>query len=681
MSHEVGGAGYEGGSSTLGDRFYPLYRRLFDEDGDFVGDMERKIAEARMGDTVEMYLSRALAIGVITGVLLWFVATLAGYALMELFVTEAPKLTDLRILYGTALAVFEAIKIPLLVAVSGLVFGLIGFAFGFGALVAIPYFRASARKREINMLLADSVSFMYALSIGGLNQLEIFEAMAEAEDTYGEVAKEFESIYLETDYFDTDYRTAIRKQTARTPSEELGQFLTDMLSIIDSGGDMTDFLKDKQEKHLRTTKQEQSLVLETLELFGEMYITLSVFPLLLIIILVVMSMIGGSQTTLLYGTVYLLIPLIAIGFMIMVSTIQQDEVGDGYLQPDDVEGEWVGKTGLGEITDLGVVERYTGTHAVFDRIRDREGTYQTTQLLERPHLFFRDHPLAVLALTIPASIVLLGFALVSGIAPTSVEGFIADPINATVIWMYVPLYINLLPLAVFYEWNVHSRRRITGKLSESLRKLSSANSTGLTLLESLRLVSETSSGRLADEFGTMHAKVNYGTNLTAALVEFNNKYHIPRLARTVNVISHAQEASSQITEVLTTAARASENQDDLERERRSRARMQVAIIVMTFLTLLGVMAMLDVNFLGAMASAGQEASAEGGSASGGAGGPASFGNNVDIDLMGMLFFHAVTIQGVMSGFIAGYIRSGDLLTGAKFAVILPTFSLVVFAVI
>ena len=245
--------------------------------------------------------------------------------------------------------------------------------------------------------------------------------------------------------------------------------------------------------------------------------------------------------------------------------------------------------------------------------------------------------------------------------------------------MYVPLYVNLLPLAVFYEWNVRSRRRITGKLSESLRKLSSANSTGLTLLESLRLVSDTSSGRLADEFRTMHAKVNYGTNLTTALVEFNNKYHIPRLARTVNVISHAQEASSRITEVLTTAARASENQDDLERERRSRARMQVAIIVMTFLTLLGVMAMLKVNFLSAMASTGQEAAASSGSASGS--GPASFGNNVDVDLMGMLFFHAVTIQGIMSGFIAGYIRSGDLITGAKFAVILPTASLLVFAVI
>src|SRR5699024_2092839 len=111
---------------------------------------------------------------------------------------------------------------------------------------------------------------------------EIFEAMAGANDTYGEVAKEFESVYLETEYFDTDYRTAIRTQALRTPSEELSQFLTDMLSIIDSGGDMTEFLRDKKDKHLRTAKQEQSLVLETLELFGEMYITLSVFPLLLI---------------------------------------------------------------------------------------------------------------------------------------------------------------------------------------------------------------------------------------------------------------------------------------------------------------------------------------------------------------------------------------------------------------
>ncbi|HET7324848.1 MAG TPA: type II secretion system F family protein [Halococcus sp.] len=669
MSHATEGVS---GRRTFGDRFYPLYRRLFNENGDFVDDMERKLAEARMSDTVEIYLSRAIAVGVIVGFLLWVVATLAGYVVAQFYITGVPKLPDIHLLRGQALAIFKTMKIPLLVALSGLVCGLIGFGMGFGALVSLPYFRASARKREINMLLADSVSFMYALSIGGLNQLEIFAAMARADDTYGEVSKEFESIYLETEYFDTDYRTAIREQALRTPSEELSQFLTDMLSIIDSGGNMTTFLKDKKDKHLRTSKQEQSLILETLELFGEMYITLSVFPLLLIIILVVMSMIGGSQTMLLYMTVYGLIPLIGIGFTVLVSTVKQDEVGNGYLRSEG-EGASHSTTSLGSITDLGLVERYVGEHAVFDRIESREGTYQTAKLLEKPHHFFRDHPLTVLALTVPFSLVLLAFAVVSGYAPTSLEGFMENPVTGTVLWIYLPLYVNLLPLSIFYEWNVRSRRHITGKLSENLRKLSSANSTGLTLLESLKLVADTSSGKLADEFQTMYAKVKYGTSLTTALIEFNNKYHIPRLARTVNVISEAQKASSQITEVLSTAARASENQDDLEREQRSQARMQVVIIVMTFFTLLSVMAILKVNFLDTIAGLGESTS--------GASAQAGFGVNIDVSLMGMLFFHAVTIQAIMSGFIAGYIRSGDLLTGAKFAVVLPTFALIVFAAI
>ncbi len=139
------------------------------------------------------------------------------------------------------------------------------------------------------------------------------------------------SIVQETEYFDTDYRTAVREPALLTPSDELSQFLTDMLSIVNSGGNMEQFLDDKKEKHLRTAKQEQEMTLETLELFGEMYMTLSLFPLLLIIILVIMSMLGQAQQSLLYATVYGLIPLTGVGFLVLVSTVKQDEPGDGYL--------------------------------------------------------------------------------------------------------------------------------------------------------------------------------------------------------------------------------------------------------------------------------------------------------------------------------------------------------------
>jgi flagellar protein FlaJ len=672
------GVGLDAGADSLGDLFYPLFTWLFDEDGDFVGDVETKLAQARMATTVELYLSRALAVGVLLGVVLWILGTLLGYSLFA-FGIISPELfsTGARIPNETVVTLIERAKIPAAIGVLGLLAGSIGFTAGFGTLVAIPYSRASSREREINMLLSDAISFMYALSVGGLNQLEILEAMARADDTYGEVAREFQSIVQETEYFGTDYRNAIQEQAVETPSDDLSQFLTDMLSIVNSGGNMQGFLSDKKDKHMRTAKQQQEVTLDTLELFGEMYMTLSLFPLLLIIILVIMSMLGEAQSLMLYATVYALIPLTGVMFLVLVSTVKQDEPGDGYLQPGGENGDDpVADAGQSGLRHLGIVEGFVGQFGVFDRIKSREGTFRTKQLLQNPHHFFRDNPTYTLLLTVPAAVVLVGFAVASGSVPTTWDGMIQAPVWGTFLWVYLPLYLILVPLAVFHEWNVRTRAAITGKLSDNLRKLSSANDTGQTLLESVQTVAETSSGKLADEFDVIYAKVNYGMSLRSALVEFNNKYHIPRLARTVKLISKAQEASSQITQVLTTAAQASENQDDIERERRSRTRMQVAIILMTYLTLLGVMAILKTQFLDVMAGLTEQASG-----SGGGGGSSQFGGGIDTQLLSLLFFHAVTLQAILSGIISGYIRTAQLMAGVKFVVILQTIALLVWLVV
>ncbi|SFR44515.1 flagellar protein FlaJ [Halogeometricum rufum] len=675
-----GTGGFDRDTDTLGDAFYPLFRLLFDEDGDFVDDVERKLEQARMPATVELYLARALAVGALAGGTLWLLGSLLGYSLFAFGVVTAETVSiGLPTPDARTAELLESLTMPFAVLVSGLVFGGIGFGAGFGTLVAVPFSKASSRKREINMLLPDAISFMYALSVGGLNQLEILEAMGRAEDTYGEVAREFQSIVQETEYFGTDYRNAIRDQAMVTPSDELAQFLTDMLSIVNSGGNMERFLDDKKEKHLRTAKQEQEMTLETLELFGEMYMTLSLFPLLLIIILVIMSMLGQAQQSLLYATVYGLIPLTGVGFLVLVSTVKQDEPGDGYLRPDGASDrlEQSHREGL---IHMGLVESFVGDSRLFDRVRSREGTYKTKRLLERPHLFFRDHPLYTLVLTVPAASVLVLTAVVGEAAPLSWDGMLENPIWGTFVWWYVPVYVVGIPLAFFHGWNNRSRQAVVGKLSENLRKLSSANDTGQTLLESVKTVSDTSSGKLADEFDVMHAKVNYGMSLRSALVEFNNKYHIPRLARTVKLISKAQEASSQITDVLTTAAQASENQDDIERERKSRTRMQVAIILMTYLTLLAVMAILKTQFLDVMAGLTSQASASSSGSQAVQGGP-SFGGSVDTAMLSLLFLHAVTLQATLSGFISGYIRSADIVSGVKFVVILQTIALAVWAVV
>ncbi|WP_424015302.1 type II secretion system F family protein [Halorubrum xinjiangense] len=656
-------------ANVLAELCYPVFELLFDPEGDFVADVERKLAEARMPDQVEMYVSLALAVGLLVGGSLWALGTLIGYGVFSLGLIDPSSLSlGMPAPTPAIRELLRSLVVPTAVLLSGLIFGSIGFAIGFGGLVAVPYSRASARKREINLLLADSVSFMYALSVGGLNQLEILRAMATAEDTYGEVSREFQSIVNETEYFGTDYRNAIRQQSMETPSDELSQFLADMLSIVNSGGDMESFLKDKKEKHLRTSKQEREMTLETLELFGEMYMTLSLFPLLLIIILVIMGMMGEADDRLLYATVYVLIPLVGAGFLVLVSTVKQDEPGDGYLQPDG-GSERLRQTSQEGLFHFGLVEAFVGTFSVFDRIRDREGTHKTKEILAAPHLFLRENPLYTLALTVPAALALVVVAAGAGSAPTTFDGWVARPVWSAFVWLYVPVYVVLIPLGFFYEWHQRSRRAVTGKLSETLRKLSSANDTGQTLLESVQTVSETSTGKLAEEFEVIHAKVNYGMSLRDALVEFNNSYAVPRLARTVKLITEAQEASSQITDVLTTAAQASENQDDIERERKSRTRMQVAIIVMTYITLLGVMAILQTQFIDVMGDLVSQSDGGGGAGFGGGGG------GVDPDVLSMLFFHAVTIQAILSGFISGYIRDAELISGVKFAVILMTLAL------
>ncbi len=663
------------GGAVLADTFYPLYQWLFDSDNDFVETTEQKLAEARMADTVEEYLSRALGIGFIAGLVLWALGLMAGYVLFVTGLVEVETIIGIQLHDPVVIWLVDMLKIPFLIFTIGIIFGVIGFVLGFGLLVAIPYSRAGTRRREIDLLLADAVSYMYALSIGGMNQIEILEAIARADDTYGEVAREFQSIMQDTQYFDADYRTSIRKQVDMTPSDELGQFLTDMLAIINSGGSMEQFLADKKRKHMRTAKQQQERVLDTLELFGEMFITLSLFPLLLIIVIVVMGMLGEASATLLHLTVYGLIPLIGFGFLVLVAMVTMDEPGTGYLEEE--REDWYAGAGTGEanLSQLLRFDAIPSSYRVFEKVKSGEFKHKLRTSLKEPHLYFRDNPLHTLGLTVPAAALVLLVGVIAGAVPTTFEGLIANSVWGTAFWVYLPMYILCIPLAVFHEWNVKHRYGILNTLSEDLRKLAAVNDTGMTLLESVGTVGTTSTGKLANEFRTIYMKVNYGMSINEALYDFNNRYHIPRLARTIKLVSKAQSVSNEIRAVLSTAAKASENQDDIDRDRRDRTRMQVAVIIMTFLTLLAVIAILKTQFLNTM---GDLPATSGGGPSGLS---AEFGGAMNIDMISLLFFHALTIQAVISGFISGYMRNVRLLSGVKYILGMMTVALTVWILV
>lgn len=651
-------------NTQLAVLFRPLFKNYIEPNTTVHKEYKKLLRQSLNSKPIDIYFSQNIGYSVILAVLI----NLAIYGLYIVSLSTPPLVTGTNpIIY-----LLDILKNPFIFTPLSFIISLnIAIFIVFVAQYIRLQLVVDARKREINILLPEALAFMYSLSVGGLNQIEVLEAVAVSEDTYGEVSVEFQSILRSSNYFDTDYKTAISRQAEISPSQSFSLFLSDMLSILSSGGDIESFLREQQVKFNKSAKQEQEDTLETLELFGEMYTPLSLFPLLLIIVLVIMGLMGESQPLYLYAVVYGLIPLLNLGFLVLIGVVKKDKIGTGELSFEEIQEV------TSNVTAEDLDDSLNTQQNVIQAIKKRSYILNLKSVLSSPHLYFKENPMHTLWITIPIAVFSMFIFFLSGDIPLSIEQFKQNPITGTLAVFYIPSYITFIPLAIFHEWKEYSRSQVINHMSDTLRKLANANDTGQTLYQALSIVSENSQTRLSKELDVVYSKVEYGMSLQEALIEFNNKYKIPRLSRTIKLITTSSRVSNELTDVLTTAAETSERQDSIDRERKSRARMQVAIILMTYLTLLAVMAILQTQLIDVMTGLVDQAS--GGSGGSGAG-VGQFSIDLDPELLSLIFFHAVTIQGVLSGFISGYIRSANLLSGLKYVLIVQTISLFVWGV-
>jgi len=669
----------------IGRLFTPVVRRL-DPDEALVSRLERVLCQARMPIRVDRYVSRALGVGVVAGVVSLLLGLGLGlglghgpesglnfgseFGLRPFAVGLHSPARTLSMLHTKRVP--PAVEATVKVGVCGALLATCGFVFGVCGVLARPYARRARRRREIDVVLADAVSYMYALAAGGLDHLDVIEAMATADDAYGEVATEFDRIHRSMTQLGTEYRTAIRRQAAVTPSPALASFLTDFLSVLDSGGQLEPFFDAQTDRHFAAAKQNRQRALETLELFGELYVTVSVFPLLLVVVLVIMAAMGEPTQMLLLLTVYVFIPLVSAGFVVLVSTVTLDDPGTGRLRHDTAGSS------PQRASDATASQSASKAHATFETIRHHKRLHRVIDGLKAPHRVLRDRPHYSSILTLPLAAATLALAVNMGVAPLSVDGWIDQPVRATAVWVYAPTYLVLGPLGAFTAWNRRVKRALVDDISAVIRTLAAANETGQTPVEAFQTVAHATSGALAEQCKTVCVKVQYGTRLHTALIELANANPTPRLARSLKLIADAQVASAQIGAVLTTALRAAETHDDLERERRSRTRMQVAVIAVTYLTLLGVMAVLQTQFIGVLSGLTGDTQAL---SAGGSMATESVNAGVTGGLLSLLFFHAVTIQAVAAGTVSGYVQTGDIRAGIPFVLGYLTLALGVWSVV
>jgi len=638
-------------------RFNTLIRNYIRRDPLRHQQVYSDLISSRMGMTLAHYLETAIKISIIAGLLLalfsfWisgfiiYGPSTQGYTgLYNIFNVPVPEPGMVtRHMLGFQIAV-------------GLVAFLLGSVVVFYLILKFPSLQKGNRRTKINLTLHNAVAYMYAMRKGGAQLMPIFRSLSDNAKVYGEIALEFRQVVRDCDFFGYDVVTAIRHLMTTTPSEKLKEFLEDMISVIESGGDLTTFLAGRVKLYQDEARFEQKQYLSFLSLVAESYVTLFVAgPLFLIIIMVVMGMMGGVALLQLSAVVYALIPIGSAIFLILIDIISiKTETVERY-----VRARW-----LHEYSDVRIVKK-PGEEKFFAKLVQYDRFRNLREFLRHPiRAFIRNYSLT-LYLTIPLAVLYLIALFLQVPSYTNTEIYI-DVVDDHIM---IALLIVLVPYAVFYElW----RRNILGMESlipDFLERMAGINQVGLTIAQAIGIMVNTNLGLLSYEIRRIKRDIDWGGSFSDALMRFENRVRTPLIARTVTLITKASQMSGSIGDVLSISASDAKMSDILKRERLSDMFIYTAIIYLAFFVFLFVVGVITNQFMPILSEINTEGIPTGTALSG--------FSAVSLYATERLMYHGVVAQAVFSGLIAGQMGEGSVRAGIKHACIMLVITLFVF---
>jgi flagellar protein FlaJ len=192
-------------------------------------------------------------------------------------------------------------------------------------LLSTPKSRAKARKNKIDLNLAYAINFISAMASAGVTPTEIFKSLSKQE-IYAEVKEESAWIYRDVGFLGFDIITAIKRNIARTPSQKFKEFLQGMVVTVTSGGSLKSYFMHKADQYLWENRNAQKQLLETLGIMAESYVTAAVAGVLLLLIVIPLMMIisGAWNGIFLYILILIVVPLIHVGFAIVIRMMSRE---------------------------------------------------------------------------------------------------------------------------------------------------------------------------------------------------------------------------------------------------------------------------------------------------------------------------------------------------------------------
>lgn len=196
------------------------------------------------------------------------------------------------------------------------------------------------------------------------------------------------------------------------------------------------------------------------------------------------------------------------------------------------------------------------------------------------------------------------------------------------------------------------------------------NEVGLTLTQSIAIMSRANLGLLAYEIKHIHRDLQWGGNFGDALIRFENRIRTAMIARIVTLITKASVMSSSISELLRIAAADARMAEYLKRDRLSEMFIYTAIIYLSFFVFIFVVGTVSTQFLAVLANQSKEGLSMAG--------PLSNIGAMPLDTIKRLLFHTCLLQGLFSGLIAGLMGESSIKAGVKHSCILIIVALISF---
>ena len=283
-------------AETIDGAANALYGPTVDKYSEYLDDVKDDLKKADMDVLFRTYVSKVLLFTTV----IFFMTIIVGavYSIQQGF----PPLTAVRYVVGVPIAVS-------LIAFSSLYF--------------YPAQKARSRRKNINENLPFAMNHLSAIATSGIPPGSMFELLARF-DEYEGISREAEKVTRRVNAFGEDLTTALREVAEQSPSADWDEVIYGILSTVETGGNLEDFLKEKADEALFEYQLEREKQIERLSTYASFYTAILIAaPVFLVTILSVMNLLGGDLAgfairDLMWAGVHIIIPLLNIGFLLFL---------------------------------------------------------------------------------------------------------------------------------------------------------------------------------------------------------------------------------------------------------------------------------------------------------------------------------------------------------------------------